>query len=127
MKIQPPFGKPRYYKLEDHSPVPVDDVLIWAEWFEEAYKSGGTIVKSDMIQGVHISTVFLGLDNGFNFGQPGYKPLLFETMVFGGELDFYKQRYSTWLGAESEHDKIVEKVKATLFNSTTDQSEHQNP
>jgi hypothetical protein len=102
-------GRARYYILDGQRTVPVKDVLEWGEWFETADR----IIKSDMIQGVHVSTVFLGLDHGCGWfdPQPGCKPLLFETMVFGGEMDMYQQRYSTWKGAEYGHDKVVQLVR----------------
>jgi hypothetical protein len=56
---------------------------------------------------VDISTVFLGLDHNF-FGG---KPLLFETMVFGGENDEYQNRCSTWEEAEAMHQVAVEIVR----------------
>lgn len=104
--------RPHLFILEDQTPVPVQDLLQWGRWFEGADR----IVKSDMIQGVHVSTVFVGIDHGYGWilGQPGYKPLLFETMVFGGELDMYQQRYSTWKGAEYGHDKVVQMVREKL-------------
>jgi hypothetical protein len=46
-----------------------------------------------------VSTVFLGIDHNFGNGPP----LLFETMVFGGEYDGYCKRYSTWEEAEGGH------------------------
>ncbi len=100
------------YILDGKTPVPVTDALVWGQWYETADR----IVKSDMIQGVHVSTVFLGLDRGYAWmtGHPGYKPLLFETMVFGGLLDGHQQRYSTWVGAEYGHQKVVEKVRAAI-------------
>jgi hypothetical protein len=49
--------------------------------------------------GCKISTVFLGLDHSFGEG----KPLLFETMVFGGKFDQETNRYSTWDEAEAGH------------------------
>ena len=97
----------RYYILKDKKPVVVKDLLEWAKSFEEQDR----IVASDMIDGIHVSTVFLGLDHGFDLGQPGYKPQLFETMVFGGPMDYYQQRYATWAGAEYGHKKVVEMVK----------------
>lgn len=55
-----------------------------------------------------ISTVFLALDH--SFGEDG-PPILFETMVFGGELDQEQERYSTWAEAEQGHERWVQKVK----------------
>lgn len=52
---------------------------------------------------VEVSTVFLVLDPQFGPGPP----LLFETLVFGGEFDEEMERYSTWKEA-------CEKAKAEL-------------
>jgi hypothetical protein len=53
------------------------------------------------VQGV--STVFLGLDHQWGDGPP----LVFETMIFGGEHDQYQERYSTWDEAEAGHKQGV--------------------
>lgn len=104
--------RPHLYILQDQTPVPVEDALEWGAWFQTADR----IVKSDMIQGVYVSTVFLGLDRGCGWfdPQPGYKPLLFETMVLGGEMDMHQQRYPDWKEAEHGHDEVVWLVKEKL-------------
>lgn len=63
-------------------------------------------VGDTTIRGVRISTVFLGVDHGFN-GDP----VLFETMIFGGEYDEHQTRYKTWDEAASGHIKHVELVR----------------
>lgn len=72
-----------------------------------------------------MSTVFLGMDHGYAWmdRQPGYRPLLFETMVFGGALDSHQQRYSTWAGAEYGHEKVVLLVKEALQHPTNKEEE----
>lgn len=94
-----------YYILEGKKPKPVE-MIEWARWFGKADR----IVKSEMIEGVHISTVFLGLDHGFG----GNKSLYFETMIFGGEHDEYQERYSTWEEAEAGHAAAVKLVNESL-------------
>jgi hypothetical protein len=37
-------------------------------------------------------------------------PVLFETMVFGGEYDEYQERYHTYDEAEEGHKRICEMV-----------------
>lgn len=54
-----------------------------------------------------VSTVWLGLDHSFGVGPP----LIFETMVFGGNLDQYQYRYATLEQARTGHDEAVQKVK----------------
>lgn len=97
-----------YYKLNGHEPVATHDVLDWATWFERVQATGERIVASDMINGVHVSTVFLGLDHGYNTVA---EPILFETMIFGGEHDMWQNRYSTWEEAEAGHKEAVKLVQ----------------
>jgi hypothetical protein len=46
--------------------------------------------------------VFLGIDHQLS---PSGPPLLFETMVFGGEHDSYQERYSTRKQAVQGHKR----------------------
>jgi len=66
-------------------------------------------VAKEMIGDVLVSTVFLGIDHAHDSGIP----LLFETMIFGGEHDQWQDRCSTWSGAEDMHAVAVEMVKAS--------------
>lgn len=91
-----------YYILKDREPV-LCDLMTWADWIE----GGERIVKQENISDIKISTVFLGLDHQWGKGPP----LLFETMIFGGELDMYQDRCTTWEQAEAMHAKAVAKVK----------------
>jgi hypothetical protein len=59
---------------------------------------------------VRVSTVFLGLDHNY-LGRG--KPLLFETMVFGGLNDGEQIRTSTWEAAEQAHEQMIERVQLT--------------
>lgn len=94
-----------YFILNDNKePIPIDNVLEWARSFEGKNRD----VAKTKIGDVLISTVFLGLDHSFGHGRP----LLFETMVFGGKLDQEMDRYSTWNEAEKGHATIVMRVKA---------------
>lgn len=70
------------------------------EW-HKAMEYNNRIVEQTIIDGIRISTVFLGVDHSFLNGPP----LLFETMVFGGEHDEYQIRYSTWDEAYEGHHK----------------------
>lgn len=49
--------------------------------------------------GVEVSTVFLGIDHNFGFDVA---PILFETMIFGGDHDQQMDRYSTETEAIAE-------------------------
>ena len=91
--------------LEGHKVVRCDDLMKWAKWFETADLH---VAKTTLSNGVEISTVFLGLDHNFT-GKP---PILFETMVFGGELDEQLERYSNWQDAEEGHKRWVAKAQS---------------
>ncbi len=94
----------KYYVLDGHTPKAVKDVLEWGTTFE----SQDRVVEKTKIGDVDISTVFLGLNHRYGEGEP----LLFETMIFGGEDDGYQDRYSTWDDAVKGHKFACEKVSA---------------
>lgn len=91
-----------YYILDGKKVILCDDVLEWGKFFEKAERH----VADDTENDVRVSTVFLGID--YSFGQGS--PLLFETMVFGGEHDGDTDRYSTWEEAEFGHKIMCDKV-----------------
>lgn len=72
-------------------------------------------VGRDEIGDTLISTVFLGLDHAWH---PGGRPLVFETMVFGGPLNGEMDRYTTWDRAEDGHKAIVERVRDAANQAT---------
>lgn len=85
------------YILQGHNLVEEPDLLKWAQWLETADRS----VEQTSIGVSRVSTVFVGCG-----------PVLFETMVFGGELDSKQGRCSTWEEAEKMHAAMCQKVKA---------------
>lgn len=91
------------YILEGKEPKPVNDVLEWARWYET---SDRIVKKTELPDSIRISTVFLAIDSGI-FND---KPLVFETMIFGGEHDGFQERYTTWDEAEAGHQKAIELV-----------------
>jgi len=91
------------YILKNREAVVEPDLLKWGRWFEKGDKRVG----ETMIGDVRVSTVFLGLDHNFGDGPP----LLFETMVFGGELDQEMDRCSTWAESVIMHDNMCKRVK----------------
>ena len=96
------------YILKGHRPVIEKDLLKWGRWFETANRHVG----DNAIGEVRVSTVFLGLDHSFSFGRN--KPILFETMIFGGRYNDFQKRYATWEEAEVGHRKAVALVKKSL-------------
>ncbi len=78
--------------------------MTWANQFEKGNK-----VADDIINGKHVSTIWLGLDHN-HFGG---RPLLFETMVFDNPRcghDIYMNRYTTWDEAVEGHKKAIQWV-----------------
>jgi hypothetical protein len=69
------------------------------------------IVAQTRLGDVLVSTVFLGLDHGWGRKGP---PILFETMIFGGEFDEDCWRYSSWDDAEAGHNAAVRKVRVKV-------------
>lgn len=96
------------YILDGTTPVPCDDLMKWATWFEKAERKVARTVVGD----TEVSTVFLGLD--YSFGDP-QGPLLFETLAFGGEGDGECERYSTWEAAVAGHARMVESLEKGLL------------
>jgi hypothetical protein len=96
------------YILDGHTPVRVDDFKTWARAFDEAdrrvAKSGDSNAFKKGAGKVWVSTVFLGIDHQWGTGPP----LLFETMIFGGEHDEWQDRCSTWEEAEAMHQRACE-------------------
>lgn len=94
------------YILVGKEPVQCNDLMAWTAWFE---KSDRTVAKTK-IGKAEVSTVFLGLDHSFGSG----KPLLFETMVFGGKLANEMDRYHTWEEAEEGHFAMCKRVRERM-------------
>lgn len=93
--------RPLYYILggaNGHEAVECD-LLSWSVWFD----SSSHHVAHTVIGRVAVSTIFLGIDRGFEG-----PPILFETMIFGGANDHYQERYSTWREAAAGHARLVE-------------------
>lgn len=92
----------KYYKLEGETVFP-SSMLEWAKSMEAPRWNQRT---SNEDSSVTISTTFLGLDHQFGDGPP----LIFETLVFGGDYDGEMERYSTIAEAKEGHRAFEEKV-----------------
>jgi len=79
------------------------------------------VIRRDEIGKWLVSTVFLGMDHGFNYRESAtYRPILFETMIFyeafhpantSRWLDKRQWRYCTTPEAVAGHDHAVELVR----------------
>lgn len=84
-------------------------LMEWAAWYETSDRSIG----KTFIDGIRISTVFLGIDHGFNFEDEDVPPVLWETMVFGGPMDQEQWRYDSLEKAKVGHKLAVRLVVLT--------------
>ena len=103
--------KDKYILDKDRNVIPAD-LLEWGEFLENTHDE--RIVNRTELNGLRVSTVFLGLDHGYpqwSGHTENYKPKIFETMIFNGEnpLD-YCVRYSTWKEAEEGHQMAIQWV-----------------
>tara|TARA_R110000868_G_scaffold15894_5_gene72024 strand:- start:1441 stop:1746 length:306 start_codon:yes stop_codon:yes gene_type:complete len=97
-----------WYRLdENNKPIACESVLEYHAWEER--NEIRRIVKQENIGDIKISTVFLGLDHAYD-GEP----LLWETMVFGGEHDQFQERYSSYEDAVIGHKETVALVKVSI-------------
>lgn len=97
------------YILKGRRIVKCDDVIEWGKWFDEAdnVKIARTTLSKDG-ERFDVSTVFLGLERGSCEG----KPILFESMAFGGPDDGMQRRCCTYKEAEEQHLELLDHYKA---------------
>lgn len=93
----------KYILDENGNPKVCNELLVWAEWFENANRT----IKKTKIGEVEVSTVFLGIDHSFG----GDIPILYETMIFGGKYDGEQRRYVTKEEALLGHDELIKLAK----------------
>ena len=100
------------YILDGKTPVPLFDTTKWGLQVDK-------IIGKDQFGSVSVSTVFLGIDHSFGGGDP----VLFETMIFGGEHDQRQERYCTWDEAEKGQQiacDLVNKITIDRDNKLND-------
>lgn len=103
------------YILVNGKPKKEPDLIKWANWFETADRT----IKKETINGVYISTVFLGLDHNFSGG----KPILWETLVQGPGWD-EMQRYSSLEAAKKGHEEFAAIILMEAKNATKKHDDH---
>jgi hypothetical protein len=92
-------------------PVPEPSLRKWAAWFEVADR---VVARTTVAPGVEVSTVFLGLDHSFAFGGFATLPVLWETLVFGGEHDGEMDRWNSRAAAVAGHWAWVVKLGGSM-------------
>lgn len=91
------------YYSPDGQPIPRD------QWVA-LYMAPRTVALTSSPRG-KVSTIYMGLDLGFGYGPP----LIYESMVFGGDLDGLMDRYPTRAAALAGHEAIVRQVKGRTY------------
>jgi hypothetical protein len=95
----------KWYILDDeNNPVP-STITDYVKWEEDNLEK--RIVKQEYIGDIRVSTVFLGLDHAWI----GETPILWETMIFGGEYDQYQVRYTSYDAALQGHEIALSLIK----------------
>lgn len=97
-----------YILDRDGKPVRAN-TLEWGVWLETHREQ--RIVRQDTIDGIKVSTVFLGLDYYYGPRSQPHDPILWETMIFGGEHDQYCQRYTSAEDAMAGHMEALKLVE----------------
>lgn len=109
-----------YYDM-DGQPL---DTLEWARLFElRGDGTGWWIIGQEERGDVKVSTVWIGLDHSFGFGPP----LIFESMVFGGDFDGEMARYSTREEAMAGHQRLCLFVFDTVDGTAVEEPKELTP
>jgi len=95
-----------YILDKDNKPIE-SNIIDYSEWEEKNPELKA--VKQDYIGDIFVSTVFLGLDHGYDD-----IPILWETMIFNGEHDQYQERYASIEEAIKGHETALKLVNKTL-------------
>lgn len=112
----------KLYILKDKIAYPCIDMADWAEWMANGGEEARRVALTS-IEGVEVSTVFLGHDCSFGHGEPE----IFETMVFVREshnisdmatydpnLKDIQIRYSSWADAIEGHERLVKSIRYNI-------------
>ena len=96
-----------FYILRDFKLVKVS-LMEWSAWLS----STDNRIEYTVVGDAAISTVFLGIDHNFCFADlVNHRPILFESMIFGGGMDQFQWRYSTLGEAKQGHYELVAAVR----------------
>ena len=95
-----------HWKLVDKEPVPTT----MEEW-SDILTSGKHSLWLELVEGVEVSTIFLGINIRLVVNKDGIPKGMFETMVFGGAMDKEQWRWDTYKEAEEGHKSVCELVR----------------
>lgn len=106
--------EPFYYILNgrDVEPCSLHEHLNWRYTKPDLQVGFNKMVGFKQVT-VTVSTVFIGINLAFAFNDR--PPAIFETRVFGGELNQRTWRYATYEQAEAGHQQILELCQAIIL------------
>jgi len=90
-----------WYILDENNKPVQSTIIDCGKWLEKNPER--KVVKQEHVDDIFISTVFLGLDHAWDSDIP----VLWETMIFGGEHDQYQDRYTSVEDALEGHKKAL--------------------
>lgn len=117
--IDPLMGRPMYFD-RDGNPI---SMRRWGELRERGLDGDGHYgpnsyvrIGQDKVGEATVSTVWLGIDHGWGFSADpeNLRPVIFETMIFGGPRDDSMMRYHTEAEAIKGHAEAVADLRAGL-------------
>lgn len=97
----------QYVLDEEGQPVRAQSLLSWGKWLQEHPEQ--CRLARDTVGDTTVSTIFLALD--YDFRDRPHEPLLWETMIFGGDYNRYDQfqrRYTSREAALEGHKRLVQ-------------------
>jgi len=98
----------QYILDENGNPVLETDLMKWGAWME--HRNLRSIASDTLPDGTLVSTIFLGFDHSWDAPPP----VLWETMVFGGEHDQFQDRYSSLEDAKAGHAAALALAKGEM-------------
>lgn len=102
-----------YYHRDGTPAKSIEEVAyLWRGNSQEDFDKTRGVARTDVNDEVSVSTVFLVMNHAYDDGPP----MIFETMVFGGEHDNDCWRYSTEDEARAGHDRIVKALREECAN-----------
>lgn len=107
------------YVLEGKEPRRALSVLDWMKWYANADRT----VALTSIDGMDVSTVFIGIDHEYSPHGVRYRiarPRLFETAIFTSSKVVRAFRHETWDEAAQAHAFIVECIQDAVHRRRID-------
>lgn len=104
-----------YGLLEDGTVVKICKKLAREYWSNDELRRIASTSFYKNGDEIHVSTIFIPLDHS---SISGGDPVVFETMIFGGDNDGYQKRYSSLGAAQAGHNEACSMVEQEINNSS---------